>query len=203
MVPISFTTGTQVEQLYSLPAAVTKNTYTTQAILSAPAATANICKIPGGYFSGSDPNPVGRTLYLKALGSIATTSAATFSPAIALNTTPGTILATWNTTIYTAVAPTAAVTAQWDLEVWFTCQQSGDLAGLTLQMNGKWTQSSVASGGALTATTVSGFDGAVFASNLTGLTPATTYFIELLGTWSASAAGNTTTLQQMFLWGLN
>jgi hypothetical protein len=171
--------------------------------MSAPAATANICKIPGGFFSGSDPNPIGRALYLRAFGSIATTSAATFSPAIALNTTAGTILATWNNTIYTTVAPTASVTAQWDLEAWFTCQQSGDLAGLTLQMNGKWTQSSVASGGALTATTVSGFDSAVFAANLTGLTPATTYFIELLGTWSASASGNTTTLQQMFLFGLN
>jgi hypothetical protein len=200
---VSFFTGTQAELLYTLPAAVTKNTYTTQAILSAPAATANICKIPGGYFSGSDPNPIGRPLYLRAFGSIATTSAATFSPAIALNTTAGTILGTWNTTIYTAVAPTASVTAQWDLELWFTCQQSGDLAGLTLQMNGKWSQSSVASGGALTAPATSGWDSAVVAANLTGLTPATTYFIELLGTWSASASGNTTTLQQMFLFGLN
>lgn len=190
---------TNPELLYTLPAAVTKNTYTTQAIMSAPAATANICKIPGGYFSGSDPNPVGRSLYLKAFGSIATTSAATFSPAIALDTTAGTILGTWNNTIYSTVAPTAAVTAQWEMEAWFTCQQAGDLAGLTLQMNGKWTQSSVASGGALNATGWS----AQFAANLTGLTPLTTYFIELLGTWSASAAGNTTTLQQMFLWGLN
>jgi hypothetical protein len=33
--------------------------------------------------------------------------------------------------------------------------------------------------------------------------PRVELYIELFGTWSASAAGNTTTLQQMFLWGLN
>ena len=44
---------------------------------------------------------------------------------------------------------------------------------------------------------------AQFSANLTGLTPATTYFVELFGAWSGSSASATTTLQQMFLWGLN
>jgi hypothetical protein len=35
------------------------------------------------------------------------------------------------------------------------------------------------------------------------LDPRVTQYVELFGTWSASAAGNTTTLQQMVLWGLN
>lgn len=191
--------GQQAELLYSLPAAVTKNTYTTQAIWSAPAATVPVCKVPGGFFALPDPAPAGRALWLKAMGSIATTSAATFAPVLAANTTPGTILATWNAAIYAATAPTAAVTAQWDLEAWITCQQAGDLAGMTWQVNGKWVQSSVASGGVANATGWS----AQFAASWTGMTPATTYYLELLGTWSASASGNTTTLQQEFLWGLN
>lgn len=193
---MSFVTGTQAELLYTLPAAVTKNTYTTQACMSALAATAPVAKIAGGFF-GENPNPLGRALFLKAMGTIATTSAATFSPAVALDTTAGTALNP--ITIYSTVAPTAAVTAQWDLEAWITCQAFGETAGMTLQVNGKWVQSSVASGGALNATGWS----AQFAGSLTALTPATTYYVELFGTWSASAAGNTTTLQQMFLFGLN
>lgn len=193
---MSFLTGTQVENLYSLPAAVTKNTYTTQACISALAASAAVARIPGGYFS-ENPNPLGRCLYLKGLGSIANTSAATFSPAIALDSTAGTALNP--ITIYAATAPTASVTAQWDVEAWITCTAFGETAGMTLQVNGKWTQASVATGGVLNATGL----GASFAGTLTSLTPATTYFVELFGTWNASAAGNTTTLQQLFLFGLN
>jgi len=146
---VSFLPGTQAELLYSLPAPVTKNTYTTQACMSALAASAPVARIPGGYFA-ENPNPLGRALWLKAMGSIATTSAATFSPAIALDTTAGTALNP--ITIYSTVAPTASVTAQWDLEAWITCTAFGETAGMTLQVNGKWAQSSVASGGALNAT---------------------------------------------------
>jgi hypothetical protein len=195
-------TGTQTELLYALTAPVTKNTYTTQAVFGPLAASAPVPRIPGGFFQ-ENPNPIGRSLYLKAMGSIATTSAATFAPVLSLDTTPGAILATWQSAIYAATAPTAAVTAQWNLDVWFTCTAFGEAAGMTWQVNGSWTQSSVATGGVLTATTATGFDAAQIAATWTGLTPATTYYPELLGTWSASASGNTTTLQQMFLWGLN
>lgn len=189
-------TGTQEELLYSLVAPVTKNTYTTQACMSALAASANVAQISGGFFAPA-PNPIGRAMYLKALGSIATTSAATFSPALALDTTAGTALNP--ITIYSATAPTASVTAQWEMEAWITCTAYGQAAGMTLQINGAWHQASVATGGALNAT---GW-GASFEASLTGLTPATTYYVELFGTWSASASGNTTTLQQMFLSGVN
>lgn len=189
-------TGTQAELLYSMPAPVTKNTYTTQAVISALAASAPVAKIPGGFFQ-ENPNPLGRSLYLKALGSIANTSAATFSPAVALDTTAGTALNP--VTIYSAIAPTASVTAQWEMEAWITCTAFGESAGMTLQVNGSWSQASVATGGALNDT---GW-GANFEGALTGLTPATTYYVELFGTWTASASGNTTTVQQMFLWGLN
>lgn len=193
---MSFITGTQVEQLYALPAAVTKNTYTTQAVFGPLAATAPVPRVPGGFF-GESPNPLGRSLYMKAMGTIATTSAATFAGALGIDTTAGTIAN--SITMFAATAPTASVTAQWDLDVWITCTAFGETAGMTWQVNGKWTQASVASGGVLNATAWYGS----FASTVTGLTPATTYFLELFGTWSASAAGNTTTLQQMFLFGLN
>ena len=49
-------TGTQCELLYSLAAPVTKNTYTTQACMSALAASAAVARIPGGFFQES-PDP--------------------------------------------------------------------------------------------------------------------------------------------------
>ena len=193
-------TGTQAELLYSLPAPVTKNTYTTQAVMSALAASAPVAKIPGGFFQ-ENPNPIGRSLYLKAMGTIANTSAATFSPALALDTTAGTALNP--VTIYTTIAPTASITTLWDLDVWITCTAFGESAGMTLQVNGKWMQTTVASGGALTSSASAGWAPAMFDASVTGLTPATTYYVELFGTWSASSASNTTTLQQAFLFGLN
>jgi hypothetical protein len=193
---MSFLTGTQCELLYSLPAAVTKNTYTTEAVFSALAATAPLPAIPAGYF-GAVPNGVGRALHLKCVGSIATTSAATFAVNMGLDTTAGTKAN--SVAVFAATAPTASVTAQWMMEAFITCQAVGTTGGMTLQVNGRWEQQSVASGGVLNAT---GFSSG-FAANLTGLLDTATYFIELFGTWSASAAGNTTTLQQMLLWGLN
>ena len=194
---MSFLTGTQMELLYSLPAAVTKNTYTTEACMSALAATAPVAAIPAGYF-GSVPNGVGRALLLRAWGTIATTSAATFSMALGLDTTAGTKAAS-AVTCFAATAPTASVTAQWDLEVGYTCQAVGQGGGMTIQVNGRFEAQSVATGGVMNATGLS----AGFAATHTGLLASTTYFVELFGTWSASASGNTTTLQQMMLFGCN
>jgi hypothetical protein len=193
---MSFVTGTQAELLYSLPAAVTKNTYTTQACMSALPATNPLAAVPAGFFA-SVPNGIGRALYVKAMGTIATTSAATFAPALAVDTTAGTALNP--IVIYTTTAPTAAVTAQWTVEAWITCQAVGTSAGTTLQVNGKWDQSILATGGAPSTAPFS----AQFAASLTALPSNAALFVELFGTWSASAAGNTTTLQQMFLLGLN
>jgi hypothetical protein len=72
---------------------------------------------------------------------------------------------------------------------------------MTLQVNGKIEYESIATGGAPTTTAQrSGFQ-----TSLSGATmdPRTQFFIELFGTWSASSASNTTTLHQMFLFGLN
>lgn len=189
-------TMTQTELLYSMPTPVTKNTYTTQAVISALAASAPVAKIPGGYFA-ENPNPIGRCLYLQAFGSIGTTGTPTFSPAIALDTTAGTALNP--ITIYSATTQTSTVIAQWQFQAWITCTAFGESSGMTLQVNGQWGQATVASGGAGNASGIAG----QCATSLTGLTPATTYYVELFGTWGTSNVLNTTTIQQMFLFGLN
>jgi peptidoglycan hydrolase-like protein with peptidoglycan-binding domain len=193
---VSFLTGTQAELLYTLPAAVTKNTYTTEAVFSALAATAPLPTIPGGYF-GSVPNGVGRGLYLHAEGTIATTSAATFAVNLGLDSVAGTKANA--VAVMAATAPVAAITAPWHLDVYYTCQAVGTTGGMTLQVNGQWYMCGSASGGAAVATGLS----VGFAGTLTGLLDTTQYYIELFGTWSASAAGNTTTLHQLMLFGLN
>jgi hypothetical protein len=155
-----------------------------------------VCSIPPGWLLNEGINPVGRALYLKALGTIATTSAATFAGAINVNPTPGTT--TGNIATSGALAPTAAVTCPWALEAWFTCTAFAT-STFTVQVNGTWRVESVASGGVpTTAAQCSGFSG-----TFSGLDPRVQQYVELFGTWSVSAAGNTTTVQQEFLWGLN
>lgn len=190
-------TMTQAELLYCLPAPVTKNTYAGPAVFSAVAASAPVAKIPGGYFA-ENPNPIGRSLYLQAFGSIANTAGPNFSPAFCLNTTPGTIGTPAAMPFYSATATTSGVTVQWQCQVWITCTAFGESAGMTLQVNGQWGQSTVASGSAGNASGIAG----QFATSVTGLTPATTYYAELSATWTSNVA-NQTILQQMFLFGLN
>jgi hypothetical protein len=194
---MSFYTGTQTELLYTLAAAVTKNTYTAQAILSAPTATAPVATIPAGYFMNPPASGPGKAVYLKAWGNIANTAAATFSPAFGLDPTPGTIANA--TTIAAAVAPTAATTAVWNLEMWITARAVGQTGGMTLQCDGRWVQEATASAAAPATSSLS----TGFSASITGLQGSLAYSLELLGTWSASSASNTTTLNQMFLLGLN
>jgi hypothetical protein len=194
---LSFYTGTQAELLYTLPAAVTKNTYTTQAILSALTASAPVATIPAGYFINPPASGPGKAVWLKAWGTIANTAAATFSPAFGVDPTPGTIANA--TTIAAAYAPTAATTTIWHLELWITARAVGQTGGMTLQVDGRYINEATASAAAPVAT---GLCAAVTAS-ITGLQGSLAYSLELLGTWSASSASNTTTLNQLFLVGLN
>ena len=189
-------TGTQFEQLYDLPAAVTKNTYTTQAVISA-IGTSSVprCMISANFFT-----TVGKSLLLRARFTIANTAAATFVLAAGLDSTAGTIAGTGGTTLFTSAAltPTAATTCVADLELDMTCQAVGNL-GTTIQANGKCLVSSVASSGAWNSTAQLAF----FSNTLTGLNNEISLFLELFGTWSASNAANTTTLQQMKVYGEN
>jgi hypothetical protein len=193
---MSFYTGTVTEQLYSLSASITKNTYTTIAAYTGVAGTNTICSIPAGYFLNTNPNPVGRGLYLEVHGTIANTAAATFANAININPTVAT--STGNVTINAAYTPTSAVTAPFWVMAWVTCTVFTTSA-MTLQINGEVKYHSVASGGApTTSAQSSGFSGSI-----ASLDPRVTQYVELFGTWSASSSSNTTTVQQMKLFGTN
>ena len=195
---MSFITGTQAELLWSMPASVTKNTYTSIAAISGVAGTNPVCNIPAGWLLNNNPNPVSRALYLKAFGTIWITSTPTFILSLGMNNTAGAtatpapfgIMTAWTVLTNNVV---------WTAEAWFTCTAYSTSA-VTWQVNGSAVFQNTASGGALSSATVrQDFDTTFSAS----LDPRLTTYVELFGTWSASSASNTTTVKQMFLWGLN
>src|SRR5207344_77973 len=179
-------TGTQVEELYALSAAVTKNTYTTEAAFSGVVGTNTVCTLPAGYFMNNTPTPVGRSLLLRCEGTIATTSAATLAVNLGLDAAPGVKAGTGggSIAIMAATAPVAAVTAPWHLEVLATCT-AFTTSAYTLQVNSRWVMEGSVAGGAAVATGLS----AGGAGTIASLDPRITLYIELFGTWSASAAG--------------
>jgi hypothetical protein len=193
---VSFITGTQCELLYTLTSAITKNTYTTQAAFTGVLGTNTVCTLPPGWLLNDSPNPVGRSLYLKMMGTTATTSAATLAVALGLDPTAGTI--NQSITVAGALAPTASVTCPFTMEAWYTCT-AFLTSTATFQVNGTWRVESVASGGVPTTSAQC----SAFTGTHSGIDPRVANYIEVFGTWSASASGNTTTVQQMFLYGLN
>jgi hypothetical protein len=101
-------------------------------------------------------------------------------------------------TVYAATAPTASITTLWNCHVEYTCT-AFLTSTASFQLNGFWTQSATATGSALgTAGLRTDFQG-----TQTGIDPRVDNYIELFGTWNAASASNTTTVQQMFLWGQN
>jgi len=193
---VSGITGTQAELLYVLAAPVTKASVASQAVIGPLAASANVPVISGGMLSQQNPNPVGRAFYLQAFGSLANAATgATFIPALGIDPTVGTPAN--QIAFCTAYTPAASTTLQWEMESWITCQLAGLSGGMTLQVNGSFSILPGAVGGALSTA----MPATKFASNITGLLASATYYTELLATWSATGA--TTTVQQIFMWGLN
>ena len=191
---MSFYSGIPSELLYSLPSQVIKNTYTTQAVFSQPT-TGAVAIVPANFFSGN-PNGIGRALLVEASGTIATTSAATFQFVLGWDPTVGT-LGTTLATPWPTLAPTAATTCVWYLHAIISASAVGS-AGLTLNCNG-WLDMSVVATGVLSTANQK----ILFGTQSTGLISTAQAAIEFWGTWSASAAGNTTTLQQFTMAGLN
>ena len=189
---MSYLYGTNVELLYNLGVSVTKNTYTTAATITPLAATGQVARIPAAFWGD---NPLHKGIHIYAAGTIATTSAATFIGQACLNTTAGTLLAAGSFTYWPILAPTAAVTSLWELDVRYTCTAPGTSA--TLQYNADYRQSIVASG------TLSTAPQNVKSQGVLTTSIEVDQFAELFGTWSASAAGNTTTVQQFQVFGLN
>jgi hypothetical protein len=193
---MSAITATQMELLYSLAAPVTKNNFTTQAIITAPNTAARAIVNPAFWGTGTPTNGAGKALYGHLAGTVATTSAATVQIVLLWDPTPGAI-GTTLATPWPTLAPTAAVTCLWELDFWITAQAVGG-AGLTLQCNGKWHQSVVGTGVLSTAP-----QEVMFQTSTAALNSEAQAAIELAATWSAAAAGNTTTVQQFDLFGLN
>lgn len=180
---------TQTELIYGLAAAVTNNTFTTQRVISA-AGTAQRAIVPAGYFSYSDG------LMLHASGTVANAAtAATFANVLAWDPTPGTIGS--SIASFPALAPTASTTCVWELDAWIMAYALG-ATGLTLQCNGKWKQSVVATATFGTANTE-----AMFRTQLTGLSSEAQAAVELWSTCSASSASATITVEHFSLFGLN
>lgn len=193
-------TGTIFEQLYSLPVAVTKNTYTTIAPISAAAATSvPRCIIPANYFS-----VIGKSLCFRARGTLQSAAGtATFSFTGGLDSTAGTL---GKTIFATANLTPATGTAVFDIEGDIVAQAIGQ-AGTTLQCNGSvrvagttanaWLTSLAATGGAAAGAQV------LFSNSITALDNEVNQYLELFGTWSASSATNSTVLQVFKVYGEN
>lgn len=181
-------TLTQPELYYALPAAVTKNTYTTQAVISAIASSSvPRCLIPANYFS-----LIGKSAKVWAWGTIANASAATFIFAAGLDAAAGTIAGTGGATLFTtaAVTPTASTTCVFEIDMDITCRAVGN-AGTTLQACGEIDVHAASASSWSTAR-----QSAMFDNNLTAVNNEIALYLELFGTWSASSASNTTTLDQ-------
>jgi hypothetical protein len=193
---MSGVTGTQQELLYSLSTAITKNTYATEAAFTGVVGTNTVCSLQAGWLFNDVPNPVGRVLELEVSGTIANTAAATFAVNLGLDPTAGTKAN--SVTVYAATAPTAATTTLWHCHAWYTITAFAT-STFSAQVNGYWTQSATATGAALgTSGLRTDFQGSI-----TGIDPRVQLYVELFGTWSASSASNTTTVQQMLMWGDN
>lgn len=186
-------TGQNPELYYALPAAVTKNTYTTIAPISAIAGSSiPRAIIPANYFS-----MIGKSLSFRARGTIQSAAGtATFLWTGGLDSTQGTL---GKTIFATPTLTPATGTAIFDLEGDITAQAVGQ-AGTTLQCNGSvrvagttaaaWLTSLSATGGAAVK---SEFE---FSTSITALDNEVNQYLELFGTWSASSATNSTVLQQ-------
>ena len=193
--------GQNYELYYTLPAAVTKNTYTTIAPISAIASTGTVprCIIPANYFS-----VIGKSLYFRARGTIQSAAGtATFVWTGGLDSTAGTL---GKTIFATATLTPATGTAVFDIEGDIVCQQSAQ-ANSTLACNGTvrvagttanaWVTSLSATGGAAVHSVMQ------FSNSITTLDNEVNQYLELFGTWSASSGTNSTVLQQFKVYGEN
>jgi hypothetical protein len=180
--------GQQPELYYSMPAAVTKNTYTAQAVISAVASSSvPRCLIPANYFS-----LIGKSMHFEANGTIANTAAATFVCAGGLDTAAGTIGGTGGATLFTtaAVTPAASTVCPFTLVFDVVAQAIGNL-GTTLQINGEMDVHAAAS-----SSWSAGRQSTMIGNTLTGINNELSLYLELFGTWNANSVSNTTTLQQ-------
>lgn len=182
--------GPQGELYYSLAANLTKNTWTAEALVSAPA-TGSVprCFIPGGYF-----NQVGKSAHFEANGTVtATATSVTFTYVAALDSTAGTKGSTIVSTATLAVG-TAAVQIPWTIEGDIVAQAVG-ASGTSLQCNGE-----VDVGTNVSATWITARNTAMYDTLLTGLNNEVNQYLELFSACSVSSASNQLVVKQLKLY---
>lgn len=195
-----FISGTQSDKFYNLLSPVTQNTYTTARVISsASTPAAPRCILPAGYF-GSNPNGVGRQLLVKGYGTVgATTGTNNLTLALALGTTPGTV-GTTIVTMLNAYTVTASMSGGgFSFEAWLMVTANiGGATGLTIEADGDLKIAVVAAGTSSTAPNT-----VYFSTSTASLPGEAAAELQLVGTWSASNAANTTTLKQFCVIGLD
>jgi len=190
------TYGTYPELLYSMPAsgAALANS-ASRALLStaSSAVTSEPFRIPPSFW---DPARNGGQAFMAELGGfISTTGTPTFQFQAALDTTQG----TYGTTLAaTGAFTTASGLASAAFTARFRCstQQLG-ATGL-LSVTGEFNIGAAANGATAAAATYM-----LGTSTLVAVNTTVDNYLEIWGTWGTAAAGNTVTLQQLFVYGLN
>jgi hypothetical protein len=143
----------------------------------------------GRVFLNANPNPLGRSLYLECTERLGTRRRNVRERD---QHQPGSRHTT--ATQLTRLTPAASVTAPMGYGMDHSqCFEPT----MTLQINGDVKYQSVARRSPATR------QSAGFSGSIASLDPRVTQYVELFGTWSASNAANTTTVQQMKLFGCN
>lgn len=192
---MSWTTGTQTEALSS-------NWFNGSAAASFTAAqcigsVAGAAYLPANFFQTT--YGIGKSIFAKFFGVMSCTATPTFSMGVSANSTQGTYngSAVVAVTPLTSVLPASGTNMPWELEVIIACSNAG--ASGTLLADGKFR---------LDSTATAPYHYRVSSSTAnpnTALTISTesAYYLEVFGTFSASNAGNSMTVYNGFVLGLN
>jgi hypothetical protein len=191
---MSWTTGTQAEQLAANTAVGSAYASFTSAQYIGPSSTGS-GYLPANFFL---PNTgVGKTIMVVAYGVLSTTSTPNFTIGVTANTTQGTYNSSgiFATSAATAMA-SGASNQPWELQVLITCTATGSSGSFLADGMFK-----VYNGTSLIAARVSSST----ANPNTALTLSTesAYYVELAGTWSASSSSNTVQCYNVSVLGLN
>jgi hypothetical protein len=203
---MSWVTGTQTETLGANSAVGPALASFTTAVAASPVTGAAF--LPNNFFLPS--YGIGKSLLVKASGTVSVAAAATFAVGVTANAVLGTISPA-NLTSGTAgvlattglVAQTTDATQYWELEVLITCQTTGTAA--TFLANGNWKVYSTATTVQTTRCSSSSANPNTTSTLGTNVTAGTTaqWYIELAAACGTSATNNTFQCYSYIVLGLN
>jgi hypothetical protein len=196
---MSFLTGTNTELIYSSTGAgAAYNTSVTQTLLNANSTTMVQAHIPPDFWLPTNTS-IGRGIRIVARGLISTT---TGPPTFTFNVYLGASGATTTQILGApAITTVASVTnVYWELQGDFILTAIGK-AGTNSSGAGYGTVVSPA--GFASPFTYALFGGAAQPGTIANVDTSITNYINVMGTWSASSASNSVTLEQLLVFGLN